>query len=76
MIDEKLLIVKQQLKIENLEEKLLEYAHAFNNIYSALYRIGGPLNDNKLGFNPDQRAYLYHNISTQIPGDTRECDCD
>jgi len=48
------LITKQQLEIESLksENEFLRKSH--DNIFNIIYCIGGPLNDNKLGYTKEQ----------------------
>lgn len=48
------LIAKQALKIEELEIELAAYQEAESRIHNIIYRIGGPLNDNKLGYSKAQ----------------------
>jgi len=52
------LIGKQQLEIEHLKIRLRWANEDKQKITSALICIGGPLNDNKLGYNLAQRSYL------------------
>ncbi len=60
------LIVKQQLEIEDLKAKVKEYKDALSNIDSALFCIGGPLNDNILAFNKEQKRYLQQTIAYEL----------
>lgn len=48
------LILKQALRISQLEDSDKFYKNAHNSIYNIIYCIGGPLNDNILGFNKNQ----------------------
>jgi len=48
------LIVKQALKIEDLESILEEYRKADKAIHNIIYCIGGPLNDNILQYSHKQ----------------------
>ena len=48
------LIVEQQLEIKQLKQQLLIKTEKISDIYLILYRIGGPLNDNRQGLSPDQ----------------------
>ena len=48
------LIVKQALKLERLKAELADYKAAEKEISALMVCIGGPLNDNKLGYSPDQ----------------------
>ena len=52
------LIAKQQLEIEHLKIRLARANEDKQKITSALICIGGPLNDNKLGYSVPQRNYL------------------
>jgi len=53
------LIVKQQLKIEEYESKLLQNAETINDIKMLFYAIGQPLNDNVLEFNNKQLQWCF-----------------
>ena len=44
------LVARQARRIAELEDKLAEYEEACDKIYLTIYCIGGPLNDNKLGY--------------------------
>lgn len=48
------LIAQQALKIAELEEKVKEYDAANKQINSIIFCIGGPLNDNILGYTHKQ----------------------
>ena len=48
------LIAKQQLEIEELNLAVKQYKEAEESIYNIIYCIGGPLNDNKLGYTKKQ----------------------
>ncbi len=48
------LIVKQALKLEKLKAELAEYKFAEKEINALMVCIGGPLNDNKLGYTAEQ----------------------
>jgi len=48
------LITKQALKIEELEEEVRLRKEAELTIHRIIYCIGGPLNDNKLGYSRPQ----------------------
>ena len=52
------LIGKQQLEIEHLKIRLGWANDDKKKIQSYLICIGGPLNDNKLGYSVKQRNYL------------------
>ena len=52
------LITKQQLEIEVLKKRLTWAKKDKSDIVGSLVCIGGPLNDNVLGFSSKQRAYL------------------
>lgn len=53
------LIGKQQFEIEELKKKLEELRVSMRQIQSKMVCIGGPLNDNKLGFNGAQLAFIH-----------------
>jgi hypothetical protein len=48
------LIAKQQLEIEMLKEESKRHAEACDEVHRIIYCIGGPLNDNKLGYTREQ----------------------
>ena len=48
------LIAKQTRQIANLEEQVRDYRDSAKRVVSLIYGIGGPLNDNKLGYTKDQ----------------------
>jgi len=56
------LITKQQLEIEVLKKRLGWARSDKSDIVKALVCIGGPLNDNVLGFSIKQRNYLHAQI--------------
>lgn len=58
-MDEKTLIVKQQLEIESLKEVLKIQCKRQKAIHGVLYNIGAPLNDNVLQFSYEQRIPLH-----------------
>lgn len=49
------LIAKQQLRIAELEAELDRAYGAIDRIYNVIYCVGGPLNDNKLGYTREQQ---------------------
>jgi len=54
------LIAKQQLQIEDLI-RLLEEARAnIREIHGSIVGIGGPLNDNKLGYTKEQLKIFWY----------------
>jgi hypothetical protein len=53
MTDEQL-IAQQAKRIAELEEELALRNEAEREIHMEIYGIGGPLNDNKLGYTKDQ----------------------
>lgn len=59
------LIADQARKIAELEEKVNEFNAICGNIHSILFCVGGPLNDNKLGFTPEQQKVFFR-ISEQL----------
>ena len=48
------LIAQQALKIAELEEYMKHYENMTAEIHGIIFCIGGPLNDNKLGYTPSQ----------------------
>lgn len=48
------LITKQQLEIESYKQIIADHIETFNSIYKQLTCIGGPLNDNVLGYTKQQ----------------------
>lgn len=60
------LVIKQQLEIESLKETLKEVNKTIKDIYSSLYCIGGPLNDNCIKLNNKQIHYLYRDVGKPI----------
>jgi len=52
------LIAAQAKKIWELEQKVTEQTLALEGVINSLVGMGGPLNDNVLGFSLDQRAFL------------------
>lgn len=48
------LIAKQARLIAELTEAVAAYGEAERNIHAIIYGIGGPLNDNKLGYSKEQ----------------------
>ena len=48
------IILKQVKRIHELEEELEDCKAAISRVHRTLYAIGGPLNDNKLGFSNEQ----------------------
>lgn len=67
------LVAKQQLEIEKLKSVLEMYEKDREYIRCVLVGIGGPLNDNKLGYTSEQRAEL-RNIYSLVEFDERESD--
>lgn len=61
------IIGQQQYVIEEFKKAIEYHVKCFDLIYSALYKIGAPLNDNKLGFNAEQCKYLQDFIGDNIP---------
>lgn len=54
------LIVEQALRIARYEKSLNDYQERMHNIHMRLVCVGGPLNDNKLGFTKEQQTLLYY----------------
>ena len=48
------LIAQQALKIAELEEYMEYYEHMTAEIHGIIFCVGGPLNDNRLGYTPSQ----------------------
>lgn len=48
------LITKQQLQIEEMKQKIKDMEGAKRIALSHIYCIGGPLNDNRLGYSKPQ----------------------
>ncbi len=53
------LVARQARRIAELEDKLAEYEKACDDIYSTIYCIGGPLNDNILCYTHAQMGNFY-----------------
>ena len=51
---EKLLIAKQAIKIDDLEESVKKLNDVIDKVRMIIYCIGGPLNDNKLKYTREQ----------------------
>jgi len=52
------LIGKQRIEIDRLQKEIENNATKTFNVFTLLYNIGAPLNDNKLKFNKEQLLYL------------------
>lgn len=61
------LIVKQQLEIEELKIENNDLRMSIAKAHGYIICIGGPLNDDRLGFNKEQRM-LFHRISNALNG--------
>ena len=48
------LIANQARQIANLNEQVRNYRDSAKRVVSLIYGIGGPLNDNKLGYTKEQ----------------------
>lgn len=48
------LVARQALRIAELEEKAADYGSRLRDIHLTCVCIGGPLNDNVLGYTPKQ----------------------
>lgn len=59
------LIVDQALMIKKLKDENKEYQKSMRNINGMLVGIGGPLNDNKYGYNKEQLK-IFFDIENQI----------
>ncbi len=53
-MDNERLIAQQALKIAKMEEEIKAFKKANKEIYGIIFCIGGPLNDNKLGYTHKQ----------------------
>ncbi|MCK5605044.1 hypothetical protein KAR91_24350 [Candidatus Pacearchaeota archaeon] len=53
-MDNEKLIAQQALKIAEMEEEIKAFKEANKEIYGIIFCIGGPLNDNKLGYTHSQ----------------------
>lgn len=58
MNDEEI-IARQARKIEKLERRIADLEKAKNDARSHIYCIGGPLNDNKLGYSRAQMVTFF-----------------
>lgn len=70
------LIAKITKENYELKEENKEYIEMLRDVLSYFYAIGGPLNDNVLGFDKDQRIFLSKiakEIEYVLP---RRCDCE
>lgn len=65
MNDEEL-ILQQVRKIADLEESVGLFTESMEEIRAILYCIGGPLNDNKLGYSKEQLSTFF-NIAKALP---------
>jgi len=59
------LIARQAMQIEELREELTELKSRIDSAVSHIICIGGPLNDNILGYSPRQ-LITFHNIANQL----------
>lgn len=50
------LIARQALQLEELRDEVANLRERMHRAWSHIYCIGGPLNDNKLGYTRDQMA--------------------
>lgn len=50
------LVARQARRIAELEDKVIEYNNACHKIHDVICCIGGPLNDNKLGYTRIQQT--------------------
>ena len=57
------LIVKQQIEIADLKEKVFRLSKSVEKIRVIIYCIGGPLNDNALGYSRKQLSTFYRIIN-------------
>lgn len=62
------LVVEQQLEIRSLKQSLAIADELADNIRSILYCIGGPLNDNKLGYTKEQLSTFFE-IAENLPAE-------
>lgn len=59
------LIAKQALQLAEQAEKIADYEDRLRHIQMALFCIGGPLNDNVLGYSKEQLV-TFHRISKEV----------
>lgn len=59
------LIAKQARQIAELEESIAYYKAANKAIHMIIFGVGGPLNDNKLGYSKAQ-MWPFSDIAAQI----------
>ena len=59
------LIAKQQIAIEELQERLERLDAAIGNVQSMLTSVGGPLNDNFRGYTKDQ-LLIFWSIKNEL----------
>jgi hypothetical protein len=58
-VNDSLLIAQQARKIAELKETVTRLKEAIDSVRNNLYCIGGPLNDNKLGYTKEQLAPFF-----------------
>jgi hypothetical protein len=54
VVNDSELIAQQARRIADLQERLMDFEEAADTIRNVVYCIGGPLNDNKLGYTREQ----------------------
>ena len=54
--------------IKELQKEIKELKDVIGWVYSKIFCIGGPLNDNSLGFNKKQQKWFW-NVAEYIKGD-------
>ena len=61
------LIIKQQLQIESLKQREIEFTKSANDITMSIVCIGAPLNDNILGYTHKQLK-IFSDIKYKLEG--------
>ena len=61
------LVAKQQMRIGFLEDEIASYKKSMKEIFTLLYGVGGPLNDNPHQLSTEQ-VTLMHQISDLLKG--------
>ncbi len=59
------LIARQAKKIEELQDTIEDYEETIRNVMNAMVCIGGPLNDNKLGYTKEQLR-IFHGMYAML----------
>ena len=59
------LIARQAKRLEELRVELDEIKGGVRSVHMLIYGIGGPLNDNGLGYTKEQRT-VFHRIAEEL----------